>query len=113
MKLSIQAYIKTANDGRRNAVMQVLPNADDSRIWNVGYVLIDTVDEDGKVLVINISFNVESDRNGVYNSMKGLEGIIQGCEFGSFIRIYKTWHDEAVNGVPPRPCEQEEIMERT
>jgi hypothetical protein len=113
MKYSIQACIKTSNQGRRNAVKQLIPSPDDSRIWDIGYTCVDTVDEDGEVLIINASFHIKSERDGVVASMNGLDGVIQGCDFGSYIRKYKTWHDEAVNGVPPRPCEQEEILRRT
>jgi hypothetical protein len=113
VKYSIQAYIKTSIQGLGNAVKQLIPSPDDSRIWDTGYACVDTVDEGGPVFIINISFHVESDRHGVYDSIKALDGVIQGCDIGSYVRIYKTWHDEAVDGIPPRPCEQEEILRCT
>lgn len=111
MKYSLLCVIKTDNNGRRNAVQQVLPDIDDSRIWNVEYENVDTVDHDDgiKVLIINISFHVESDRNGVFNSVKGIEGIIQGCEFGSYMKEIKCYHDET----PARKCEVQTILRRT
>ena len=112
MKYSIQTYIKTDNDGIRNAVQQLIPSKDDPRIWDVAYTCIDTINEDGKVLVINTAFYVKSERDGVVASMKGLAGVINACELGSYIKEYKTWHDESVNGVPPFPCEQETILRK-
>jgi len=112
MKYSIQAYIKTSNNGIRNAVQQLIPSKDDPSIWDSQYECIDTVDEDGKVLVINASFHVKSERDGVVASMKGLAGVINACEVGSFVMEYKTWHDEAVDGIPPNPCEQETILRK-
>lgn len=112
MKCSIQAHIKTNNNGLRNAVQQLIPSKDDLRIWDVEYTCVDTVDEDGKVLIININFHVESDRDGVVASMKGLAGVIHACESGSYVLEYKCYHDEAVDGVPPRPCEREDILRK-
>lgn len=112
MKYSFQCYIKTDNDGIRNAVQQLIPDRDDSRIWDVQYSCVDTVDEDGKVFICNINFHMESDRNGITTSVKGLTGVINACNRGSYVKEYKCFHDEAINGVPPRKCEQETILRK-
>ena len=112
MKYSIQAYIKTNNSGIRNAVQQLIPDKDDSRIWDAQYTCIDTVDEDGEFFICNVNFHVQADRDGVVKSMKAFPGIINACEMGSYVKEYKSWHDEAVNGVPPYPCEQETILRK-
>ena len=37
-------------------------------------------------------------------SVKGLAGVINACEPGSFVKEVKTWHDENPDN-PPYPCE--------
>lgn len=112
MKYSIQAHIKTDNNGVRNSVKELCVDPDDSRICDVEYECIDTVDEDGKVLILNMTFHLESDRDGVTSAMKGLAGVINACELGSFIKEYKSWHDEAIDGVPPQKCVQQTILRK-
>ena len=108
MKYSLQCCIKTDNNGIRNAVKQIIPDENDSRIWDSQYSCVDTMDEDGKVFICNISFHVKSERDGIINSIKGLEGVINACEIGSYVREYKCFHDE----IPLKSCEQETILRK-
>ena len=108
MKYSIQCYIKTSNQGIRNAVKQLIPSADDSRIWDVEYRPLDTIEEGVPVFYCNVNFHTKEGRDGVANAIKGLAGVINACDEHSHVTTYKCFHDEAT----PRPCELEEMMRK-
>ena len=101
MKYTVLGCIKTDNNSIRNAAQRVLSNIDEDRI--IVHANVDTVDPDDGIttLIINVSFHVEADMNNALKSIKALGGIIQGCEFGSYIKTIKSYHDET----PPRKCE--------
>jgi hypothetical protein len=110
MKYSLDCYIKTDNDGIRNAVQQLIPSIDDNRVWSGEYTCVDAVDEiDGiKTFLCRVGFNLESDRAGIVTSIKGLTGIINNCEVGSYVREHKCFNDET----PLKPCEVETILRK-
>jgi vesicle coat complex subunit len=102
MKYAIQGFIKTNNTGRRNAISQILPSVDDSKVSIIDYVNEDTVDEDGSpYMIFDIKFETKNDRDILFSTLKSLEGIIRGCESGSHIKIYKFNHAEGI------PCQLE------
>lgn len=109
MKYSLDCYIRTNNSGLRNAVKQLIPIISDPRIWDGEYDYIEIPDEEG-VIVFQclVRFNVESERNAVTASVKGLAGIINACELGSFVREHKCYHDEN----PSRSCEEQTILRK-
>lgn len=113
MKYSLNCYIRTNNDGIRNAVKQLIPDINNPLVWDGEYDFNEFVDED-EISVFNCSvrFHTKADRDDITASVKGLAGVINACEGGSFVREYKTWHDEAVDGSPPRPCEEETILRK-
>lgn len=110
MKYSLDCHIKTDNGGLRNAIKQVLPSIDDPRVWDGQYDFSEFDDPFNGVTVFSCSirFHLKADRNGITNSVKGLDGIIQACENGSFIREHKCYHDEN----PQKPCEEETILRK-
>lgn len=111
MKYSIQAHIKTANDGIRNAFGQLIPSESDPRLCggDYHYECLDTVDDDGnKVFACNITFNIKGDRDVVVASMKGLAPIINACDVGSYIMEYKSYYDE----MPIKSIEVEAILRK-
>ena len=105
MKYSINFYIKTDKNGIRDAVKQLIPDVDDSRVWNGKSITSDAPDEDG-VMVFkgSVCFDTKSGRDGVLNSIKGLAGVIHACESGSFVRGFKYNYDE------DKSCEEETIL---
>jgi hypothetical protein len=110
MKYSFDCYIRTNNDGIRNAVKQLIPDVNDSRVWGGEYVFAEGTDDEGtKVFNCQVRFNIESDRNSITASVKGLTGVINACEYGSFVREHRCFHDE----IPPKPCEEETILRKT
>lgn len=111
MKYSLDCHIKTDNEGLRNAVKQVIPSKDDPRVFGEAYDFSETKDPVDGITIFSCSvrFHLEADRNGITNSVKGLAGIIQACEDGSFIREHKCFHDEEI----PRPCEEETILRKS
>jgi len=112
MKYSLDCHIKTDNAGLRNAVKQVIPSIEDSRVWDGSYTFDEFEDpfdlEGTMVFSCSVRFHLEADRNGITNSVKGLDGIIQACEDGSFVREHKCYHDET----PQKPCEEETILRK-
>lgn len=110
MKYSLDCYIKTNNQGIRNAVKQLIPSIEDDRVWSGQYSYNETVDPfDGiSIFSCSIRFNLEADRNGIINSIKGLAGVINSCEVGSFVREHKCYHDET----PLKSCEEETILRK-
>jgi hypothetical protein len=108
MKYSLDCHIRTNNDGIRNAVKQLIPDASDSRVWDGEYQHSETEDEGVMAFSCAVRFNVEADRAAVVASVKGLAGIINACEVGSFVREHKCYHDEEV----PKACEEETILRK-
>lgn len=110
MKYSLDCYIKTDNQGIRNAVKQLIPSIEDGRVWDGQYNCEEDVDTfDGiAFLSCSVRFNLEVDRNGITNSVRGLAGVIHSCEVGSYVREHKCYHDET----PARRCEEETIVRK-
>lgn len=109
MKYSLDCHIKTDNSGIRNAVKQLIPDIDDSRVWNGEYSFNEGAGIDGiQVFNCAVRFNVKADRDAVANSVKGLAGILNACEVGSFVREHRCYHDE----VPLKACEEETILRK-
>lgn len=110
MKYSLDCFIKTDNDGIRNAVKQLIPDVNDARVWNGEYVYSEFEDIKDGIMVFNciVRFHVKPDRDSITNSVKGLAGVINACEAGSSIREHKCYHDET----PQKPCEQETILRK-
>ena len=110
MKYSLDCHIKTNNAGLRNAVKQVLPSIDDTRVWGGAYDFSEFEDPFDGVIIFSCSirFHLEADRRGVTNSVKGLTGIIQACEDGSYVREHKCYHDET----PSKACKEETILRK-
>ena len=108
MKYSLDCYIRTNNNGIRNAVKQLIPDKNDSRVWDGEYQCDEIEDEGVTAFVCKVRFNLESDRASVVASVKGLAGVINACEDGSFVREHKCYHDET----PTRPCVVETILRK-
>jgi hypothetical protein len=110
MKYSLDCYIKTNNEGIRNAIKQILPSIDDARVWAAQYEFNEAEDPFDAIMIFSCSirFHLKSDRDGFTNSVKGLAGIIQTCENGSFVREHKCYHDE----IPSLACEEETILRK-
>lgn len=108
MKYSLDCYIKTNNQGIRNAVKQLIPSIEDNRIWDGEYDYKEYEEEEVSVFSCMVRFNVKADRNAIINSVRGLAGVIHSCEVGSFVREHKCYHDET----DARPCEEETILRK-
>ena len=113
MLYSLDCYIRTNNDGIRNAVKQLIPSIDDSRVWDGEYDYNNGANEGIEIFNCSVRFYTEVDRDSITASVKGLAGVINACENGSYVQECKTWHDEAINGTPPRPCERQTILRKT
>ena len=111
MKYSLDCHIKTNNNGIRNAVKQLIPSKDDSRVWGGQYDNTENPDPEDGIMVFScmVRFNMESDRAALTASVKGLAGVINACESGSFVREHKCYHDET----PQRKCEEETILRKS
>jgi len=84
---SIDVYIRTDNQGIRNAVKAILPGESDPRVNVYDYRWSEGKDEFGvEVLNIMIRFDLKDDRDSILNSLRGLEGVINACDEGSYIR---------------------------
>lgn len=108
MKYSLDCYIKTNNQGIRNAIKQLIPSIEDGRIWDGEYIYKDFEDAGIMVFSCMVRFNVKIDRDEITNSVKGLSGVINSCEISSFVRELKCYHDET----PVRRCELETILRK-
>ena len=109
MIYSLDCCIKTNNNGIRNAVKNLIPDIDDPRVWDGQYSYTDTLDVDSvMVFSCEVRFTTESDRNSISAEVKGLAGVINACEDGSFVREHKCYHDET----PTKPCEEETILRK-
>ncbi len=106
MKYSFRCCIKTNNEGIRNAFVEVVPIVSDkecdSRLFGGDYLFSpDLKDEDGvKVIKCVFRFNSKSERDAFSIGVKGLSGIIQACDSGSFIMEYKCYYDEGLGQEP-------------
>jgi len=108
MKYSLDCYIKTNNQGIRNAVKQLIPSIGDNRIWNGEYIYEEFEDAGTMVFSCMVRFNLKANRDGIASSVKGLASVINSCEDGSFVRKLKCYHDET----PARRCELETILRK-
>ncbi len=112
---SLTCYIKTPTTGIRNAVKRLIPDEADPRVWAVGYYSreINDPDDGVRIFLCDARFSLESDRNGVENSiLQGVGGIIHACDPGSFVIGYKTWLDEAEHGNPPQKAEAQTVLRK-
>jgi hypothetical protein len=92
---SIDCYIRTNNQGIRTAVTAILPDKNDPRVNIYDYRLKEDVDEEGVgFLHAMIRFDLKSDRDSILNSIKGLNGVINACEDGSFVRPHICGGDD-------------------
>ena len=103
---SIKVHINSDNQGILNAVKNVIPSIDDPVIATDGLNI-----QEGDILGVNyfmadIQFNEEVDRDIALQSIKGLDGIINGCLSGSKVIGYIQKHGEGLS------CEQETILEK-
>ena len=106
MFYSIKVHINSDNQGILTAVKNVIPTTDDPIVapnglniqegdfFGVGYFMAD------------IQFNKALDRDEVLQTIKGLEGVINGCLSGSKVVGYIKKHGEGL------PCEIETILEK-
>lgn len=105
MIYEIQGRIKTDNTGLRTAVLNLLPSSDDPQFHGglgADYTFDDGVDEDGtKVISFRYIYTLETERESLLSSLKGLSGMINACEEGSFIKPIGCNHDTN----PPTSCE--------
>jgi hypothetical protein len=108
MLYALSCQIITSNDNIRKAVAQLIPDISDPRISDLGYQKGDIVFGNVNIFKSDIKLQLESDRDDITASVKGLAGVINSCETGSFIVEYKTWHDEDV----PQQCELQTILEK-
>lgn len=93
---SIDVYIRTNNPGVRNAVKALLPTEDDPKVNPYDYRWNEGADEEGiETLNSMIRFNLKDDRDDLLNSIKGLNGVINACEPGSFVRPHLCHGDDA------------------
>jgi hypothetical protein len=91
---SIYLYIISNNAGRLNAVKNLIPANGSAGIWADGYVLRREKDDMGinNVLIVNIDFHDEIDMTGLWNRIKGIDGVIRGCLDGSYMLKYENNH---------------------
>lgn len=87
MMYSIDVYIRTNNQGLRTAVKNILPRKEDPKVNPYEYRWNEGKDEWGiETLNIMIRFDSKDDRDDLLNSLKGLNGVINACESGSYVR---------------------------
>ena len=104
MIYEIQGRIKTDNNGIRTAVNAILPAESDPKFHGglgADYVYHDIIDDDGvKVIIFRYIYTLEADRESLLSNLKGLSGVINGCEVGSYVRPIGCNHDTN----PTTPC---------
>lgn len=100
--------ITTDAPGRVNAIKVLIPGVSDNRVYTHVtrklYQYHEWVDEVGFTHIVGcIRFGVKADRDGVLNSIRGLEGVIRSCKPGSFIGGHRCFnHLDS----PPQLCDQ-------
>jgi hypothetical protein len=102
----IQGVIITDNTGIRNAVTTILPSESDPKFrggLGAAYEFFDGINEDGfKQIAFRYVYELKTDREALLNNLKGLSGIINACEDGSFVTPVGNKHD---TNPPSGPCD--------
>jgi hypothetical protein len=99
---SIDVCIKTNKPGIRTTVRAILLDKNDPKVNPYDYQLSEGLDEFGiMVLKAMIRFDSKDDRDEVLINAKGIEGVINACEDGSYVRPHLCGGDDA-------PCTIEE-----
>lgn len=115
MLYSLGLNIINNNEGILNAVRNILPLKNDSKIWPDEYLVGYSLDENSnRLLYARIDFCAVSDRDALHGSIKGLQGILQQCLPGSFIQVYKNshkWNIENPNNIKQCEIEIFEVIE--
>ena len=88
MIFDIYINISTDNQGILNAVKNLLPLKENSKIWPDEHVIFETENS----ISAEIKFYDISERAGFLNSLKGLEGVISQCDAGSIVKIHECYH---------------------
>lgn len=112
MKTSLSIHLIHANENVLDACENALRLKSDASVWADEYDVFRGQDENGNyTLNASIHFYDAAERDNAKAELKAVNGGINSCELGSKIMKLKSWHDEAVNGTPPRDCEIEDIEE--
>ena len=110
MNYLLQVNATTSNQGLINAIVRQLPDIDDVDIYNDGYYVTYGSEEDNKAYNESlglpyiglhsvkgyIKFYSDNDRLGIVTSLRGLQGIINSCESGSYIIGYEGEEMEGI-----------------
>jgi len=110
MMYSIDGYIVCNNQGVLNAVQAILPNELDPRI-DGEFIYSEFTDEDGNnVLNFIIRFKPvnKADRDSLFASLNGIDGLFHKCEAGSFYGYHTCGNYED----PPVSCRALELYRK-
>lgn len=110
MKYSLAIHLIHTNENVLNAAENALRPKSDASVWPDEYEIHRASgDINGNYLFAFIHFYNATERNNAKSELKAINGILHTCKSGSIITKLKSWHDEAVNGITPRPCEIEDV----
>lgn len=110
MKRSIVIYLIHANENVLDAAENALRPKSDASVWPDEYDIFRGRTTEGYyTLSASIHFYDATERDNAKGELKSVNGIIRTCKNGTEITRLKSWHDEAVNGTPPRKCEIEDV----
>ncbi len=87
---SLDIYIKTTDQCLISSIEDILPVSTDNRIVSEYYQLQQVDDQfDGfPVLAGMIRFNVDSERQDIFDEIMVVDGIFTDCEIGSYIKFH-------------------------
>ncbi|MCK5615444.1 hypothetical protein KAR91_76985 [Candidatus Pacearchaeota archaeon] len=88
MIFDIYITISTDNQGILNAIKNVLPLRESSKVWPDEYNIVETENS----ISGEIKFYDIAERIGFLNSLKGLHGVISQCDAGSIIKTHECYH---------------------
>ncbi len=111
MKSSLSIHLIHVNENVLNAAENALRPKIDASVWADEYDVTRGQDGENYTLSASIHFYDVTERDNAKTELKAVNGIIHSCEPGSKIMKIRSWHDEAVDGTPPRACEIEHIEE--
>ena len=110
MKRSLLIYLIHSNKKPLDAAEKSLRPKTDASVWGDDYDVFRGRTEDGNyTLSASIHFYDAVERDDAKGELKAVNGIIHTCKDGTEIIRLKSWHDEAINGTPPRECEIEDV----
>ena len=109
MLYTFDLYAVTNNQGLLNAIKNHIPDLNHPSVFTDNSNIVEDITDDGNQYIFaEIKYHQESDRENLFNSIKGLAGIISNCLEDSRVRKIKDYDDESALNRKPSEIELEE-----